>query len=175
MPISLVHKLLSSTDNSFNVSSRSENLVTLMIDTRKYFNQLNLNDIEIGILCGVIFTTTNEPFVNLNHEESYTVANRIRNDLLEALRFEISNKLKTSDNDKDDGAINNLIDNIDTFLKKISLIGVLHSENLQNYRTSFNSSKIPNLIGEIFELGKKEFASPAIQSQSLAIWFANNF
>nr|ASL70489.1 nuclear receptor [Brachionus rotundiformis] len=131
-----------------------ENLVNLMIDTKKYFNQLNLNDIEIGILCGIIFANNTEPFINLNQEESYTLANKIRNDLLEALRFEISNKLKTSDNDKDNSAINNLVDNIDILLKKINLIGVLHSENLQHYRKCFINSKIPNLIGEIFDLGK---------------------
>lgn len=125
-----------------------------MIETKKYFSQLNLNDIEIGILCGIIFTSTTDPFISLNQEESYTTANKIRNDLLEALRFEISNKLKTSEHDKNDDAINNLIDNIDNFLKKINLIGNMHSERLQNFRKCFNNSKIPNLIGEIFDLGK---------------------
>nr|ASL70600.1 nuclear receptor [Brachionus koreanus] len=131
-----------------------ENLVNSMIDTKKYFNQLNLNDIEIGILCGIIFTSTSDPFISLNQEESYTTASKIRNDLFEALRFEISNKLKTSENDKNDVAINNLIENIDIFLKKINVIGIMHSEKLQNYRKCLNNFKIPNLIGEIFDLGK---------------------
>lgn len=125
-----------------------------MIETKNCFNQLNLNDIEIGILCGIIFTSTTEPFINLNQEESYVIASKIRNDLLEALRFEITNKLKTSENDTNDGAINNLIDNIDIFIKKINLIGFLHAEKLQTYKKFYNNSKVPNLIGEIFELSK---------------------
>ena len=137
-----------------NYQFLQENLLNLMIETKNCFNQLNLNDIEIGILCGIIFTTTTEPFINLNQEESYSIADKIRNDLLEALRFEITNKLKTSENDTNDGAINNLIDNIDVFIKKLNLIGALHSESLKIYRRCFNNSKIPNLIGEIFDLGK---------------------
>ncbi|CAF1103890.1 unnamed protein product, partial [Brachionus calyciflorus] len=132
------------------------NFVSLLIETKNYLSQLNLNDIEIGILCGIVLTTLNDPVINFNNDESFTIANRIKNELYEALRFEITNKLKTSDtNDSsDDNTINTLLENINTFLKKVHLIGAIHLENLKFYKANFNGSKLPDLISEIYELNK---------------------
>ena len=91
--------------------------------------------------------------------EELTKANALNTDLVEALQFEIRNRLKAPSsnaasikNGADEHNVQNLIEKINTLLGQLHLIGSMHSQYIQFYKQHKYKMKLPALLSEIYEI-----------------------
>jgi len=72
-------------------------LADKVIQFSSHLNTLRLNDIEIGLICSILLTSLNNSYLNeLIDYESKSTINTIHQELFEALKFEISNRFDTT-------------------------------------------------------------------------------
>jgi hypothetical protein len=137
------------------------NFTERIIKFSKSFSQLNLNDIEIALICAIVFTSIrDENLADLISLSDRVKINNIHQGLVEALQFEILNRKKVSNQML---ASNNNHDQIEKILKsqliqinhvidELHYIGHLHNEQVQYYRDYKYKVKIPHLLSEIYEI-----------------------
>jgi hypothetical protein len=150
-----------------------------MIEFARFVSDLNLNDIEVGILCGITFTSINGRIINstfphilrLIHanltkldisirnaitSENLSKINTLNMDLMEALQFEIRNRLKSPNSSSmsaDDADIQTMFAKINALLGQLAQIGHTHAAQfIQLYKHHKYKMKIPSLLSEIYEI-----------------------
>ena len=141
-------------------------LVKKMLEFAKAFNELKLNDIEIGLVCSILFTSivdsNNIPILNYQFQSKAQIS-QINQDLLDSLQFEIRNRKpnnNSSSSQQSSSELNkNDAVNQTTLYKKIleqvdelHMIGNIHSQQLKYYRSHKIKVKLPNLLSEIYEI-----------------------
>jgi hypothetical protein len=135
-----------------------------------HLNTLRLNDIEIGLICSIVLTSLNNSYLDeLIDYESRSTVNTINKELFEALKFEISNRFDTTNQNEqsiqhsayqknnqleqqDNECIRHLLTNINNLLEKLHLIGDLHLKQLTYFKLNKHRMKLPHLLSEIFEI-----------------------
>lgn len=134
-----------------------------------HLNTLRLNDIEIGLICSIVLTSLNNSYLNeLIDYEARSTINTINQELFEALKFEISNRFDTTNQNEqsthmntssqesnqiqDNECIRHLLTNINDLLVQLHLIGDLHLRHLTYFKLNKHKVKLPHLLSEIFEI-----------------------
>jgi len=119
-----------------------------------------------------VLTSLNDSYLNeLIDYESRSTINTINQELFEALRFEISNRFDTTNQNEqstahlstaneesnqlklqDNECIRHLLTSINDLLAQLHLIGDLHLKQLTYFKLNKHKMKLPHLLSEIFEI-----------------------
>ena len=103
--------------------------------------------------------------------ETQTQINTMNLELLEALHFEIRNRIKSSNENntfssstssnsqdmekksaQDELIFQNYAEKLNILIKKLHIIGTLHNKSLEFYKNHSIKVKLPNILSEIFEI-----------------------
>jgi nuclear receptor subfamily 1 group D protein 3 len=117
-------------------------LATDMFEFAQNFNQLRLNDTEIGLFTGVVLATADRP--NLSDPKS---VEKIQDKLIEALKLQISRNHSTEPH---------MFANILMKMPELRMLGSKHADMLVWVRQNWPRLRLPPLYAEIHDIPKSE-------------------
>jgi nuclear receptor subfamily 1 group D protein 3 len=128
----------------------SSELVTAMFNFSMSFNNLHLNDGEIGLFTAVVILTQDRPGLS----DPKTVE-ELQEKLIEALKLQLSRS-----HSSDPQVFPNLL----MKLTELRTVGTKHNEVLGWYRMNWRRVKLPPLYAEIYDIPKSEEAFLGMQN-----------
>ncbi|KAL5007850.1 hypothetical protein ScPMuIL_016656 [Solemya velum] len=120
----------------------SVEFINSMFDLSSSFNQLNLNDTEIGLFTAIVLTTPDRH--GLLDPKS---VEKIQDKLIEALKLQIARNHVTEEN---------LFGTTIVKLPQLRSIGAQHNELLDWYRSQWQKVRLPPLFSEIYDIPKHD-------------------
>ncbi|XP_033751290.1 ecdysone-induced protein 78C-like [Pecten maximus] len=118
----------------------SPEFVSCMFDLAISFNQLNLNDTEIGLFAAIVLATPDRR--GLGDMKS---VEKIQDKLIEALKLQICRNHSTEEN---------LFGTTIVKLPQLRSLGSQHSDIIQWYRAQWQRIRLPPLFSEIYDIPK---------------------
>ncbi|GAB6032992.1 hypothetical protein CHUAL_012184 [Chamberlinius hualienensis] len=116
--------------------------VTALFTFGVTFNNLQLNDTEIGIFSAVVLLTADRPGIS-----DHGFIEQQQDKLIEALKLQIA---------RNHGGDGHLFTSVWMKISELRTLGNKHGEHLQWFRMQWNKCKLPPLFAEIFDIPKCE-------------------
>jgi hypothetical protein len=84
--------------------------------------------------------------------ESLTKIGTLNTDLMEALQFEVRNRLKAPSGNNDDADAHVMLGKINGLIGQLGQIAHMHAQHIQFYKHHKYKMKLPALLSEIYEI-----------------------
>jgi len=129
----------------------SADFVARLIEFARFVAALKLNDIEVGLIAAITITSTKE-IENLLDAGTRQQVDRTNKELVEALQFEIRNRLRSDKVNSDQESVALFCNQIAEVVEQLHILAHMHNQEINFYRQHVNKVKLPHILSEIYEI-----------------------